>query len=274
MGRLMSDDKIKIRTSIPSLQEKVKASLDGATDVIYWNIRFNIALDESTVSEKTMHVTDTDGYIMRTDISFNKNNNVIVISPLDTYEQNRFYMLNISKKVKSAKGKQMRSSIHILFKLLDNEISNYQVLKKTAKVPHPKPRPKDYDLKQDSRLQNAFDIYYSQDNRRDHMVALSYKFNIWIGIAGLAVTAVGVYLNLFWIIIAGTVICICGLAHVYIQLKNDEVKFALFFNSGVRKYNKGRYREAEVSFIKASRANPENKLAKHAIYKSNLYKNF
>jgi len=267
-----NEQRIRIATSKPSLKHKVKTQLDGPTDVIYWYIRFNIPLDESSVSEKTMDVTDTEGYIMRTDISYETKKNLIVISPLDTYEQNRFYLLNISKKVRSARGQNLRSSIHVLFKLLENQISDYQILKKTVKVPKPKPRPRDYDRLQSSRKPNSFDAEYMKSAPRDRMAPVSFKIKLWVGLVGLLITLASLMIGNLVVIIIGGAVCLAGFVHVYAQLKKKELRSVLLFNQGVRKFNKENYRDAELSFQKALNANPDNELAKYGLYKSDLFK--
>ena len=75
--------RIRIATSDPKLKDKIQINLEGPIDNVYWYIRFNIPLDEESVNDKTMEVTDTEGYIMRTDISYQGKHNRIVISPLD-----------------------------------------------------------------------------------------------------------------------------------------------------------------------------------------------
>lgn len=271
MDNGMENTKIRIATSIPSLKNKVQTRLDGPTDVIYWYIRFNIPLDETSVSEKTMDVTDTEGYIMRTDIYYDKNTHMIAISPLDTYEQNRFYLLNISKKVRSARGQNLRSSIHILFKLLDNQISDYKVLKKDAKLPKPKPRPQDYDQRQAARKPNVIDQTYIDRSPRDRMATVSFRINLWVGLLGLVLVMIGAFVHLLWLMIGGVLICVGGVGHLYFQMRNKELRSTLLFNRGVRRFNKQRYSEAEVAFQKALQANPDNELAQYGVYKVGLY---
>ncbi|MDR1663738.1 MAG: hypothetical protein LBR83_02315 [Clostridiales bacterium] len=268
----MSNDRIRVATSKPSLKSKLKTNLSGTTDIIYWYIRFNIPLDETTVSDKTMEVTDTEGYIMRTDITYRQKNNIIVISPLDTYEQNRFYLLNISKKVQSSRGQNLRSTIHILFKLLDNQISDYKILKKDVTIPKPKPRPKDYDKQQSSRKPNNFDMEYMDRSPRDRMTTVSFRINLWLGVLGLLMVLAGVFLQLIWLMIVSVLVCAGGVVHVYFQMKNDELRSVWSFNRGVRHFNKARYKEAGALFRKAVDANPENELAKYGLYKISLYK--
>jgi len=266
-----NEQRIRVRTSIPSLQEKVQTKIDGSTEAIFWYIRFNIPLDERSVSEKTMNITDTEGYIMRTDISFNKGNNTIAVLPLDTYEENRFYLLNISKKVRSAKGNNLKSTIHILFKLVGNQVTNYQVLKKNVKVPEPQPRPKDYD--QRMHKPSRFDQDYIEQAPLDRMTTVDFSINPVIGIIGIAVSGLGLLLGNIVMGLIGVLLCAVGITHLIIQLQNDELRSKLFFNRGVRLFNRERYREAERAFKKAMIADPDNELAKYGAYKSELYHN-
>jgi hypothetical protein len=271
----VENDRIRIATSLPSLKKKVKTNLSGNTDTIYWYIRFNIPLDGTSVSEKTMDVTDTDGYIMRTDIEYDESKNVIVISPLDTYEQNRFYLLSISKKVRSARGQNLRSTINILFKLYENQISDYKILKKDVKIPKPRPRPADYDRMQTAKKAGAgsFDSnYMDRSPSKDKMATVSFSFNPVIGVLGILTVTAGLVIGYLWVIIAGAVICLAGLAHLYKQWRNKELSSAVYFNLGVRRFNKEKYADAERLFRRAVSDNPKNELAKYGLYKISLYK--
>jgi hypothetical protein len=275
----VENDRIRIATSQPSLKNKVKTNLAGNTDTIYWYIRFNIPLDGTSVSERTMDVTDTDGYIMRTDIEYDDSKNMIVISPLDTYEQNRFYLLSISKKVRSARGQNLRSTINILFKLYENQITDFKILKKDMKIPKPRPRPPDYDQQQAAKKANvksgtpaAFDQSYLERSSRDKMATVGFFFNPVIGIIGIIFVITGLILGNLWVIIAGALICVGGLAHIYRQWQNKELKSTVFFNLGVRRFNLEKFTEAERYFKRAVSENPKNELAKYGLYKISLYK--
>lgn len=270
----MDNERIKIRTSIPSLEDKVKIKLEGPMDVIYWYIRFNIQLDEESVSGKTMNVTDTDGYIMRTVISYSSKHNMIAVSPLDTYEENRYYLLNISKNVRSAKGQQLRSTIHILFKLIGGKVSDFKVLDKNAVVPLPKPRPADYDEIQKNRpiTPNHFEQEYIDRSPPGKMATVSFFINPLLGIAGLAVAVWGAFILSPPIGVAGIVLCSAGMIHIVYQLRDEELRSKYIFNKGVRCFNKERYRRAEQLFKRALDVDPDNELARHGIRKAEIYK--
>jgi hypothetical protein len=210
---------------------------------------------------------------MRTDINYDSARNIIMISPLDTYEQNRFYLLSISRKVRSARGQNLRSNINILFKLYENQISDYQVLKKNIKAPKPRPRPSDYDQRQALRKFNAFDqSYMDRTPSLDKMSTVSFFVNPAVGILGTLIVIAGLLADSLWIIILGAAVCVGGLAHLYKQFLNKELTSTLAFNKGVRRFNKERYSEAEAAFTRAVNDNPKNELAKYGLYKISLYK--
>ena len=268
----MDNDRIRVRTSIPSLENKVQTNIKGPADVVYWYIRFNIQLDEESVSGKTMNVTDTDGYIMRTVISYKPKHNVISVSPLDTYEENRYYLLNISRQVRSAKGKHLRSTIHILFKLLEGKVTDFKVLDKDAQVPLPKPRPKDYDTRPKSTTPNHFERQYIDSSPPGTMATVGFFINPILGFLGLVTVGAGAFMLNQAVMIIGLVVCVAGVIHITVQLRNAELRSTLAFNKGVRLFNRERYRAADKAFRRALDINPKNQLAKHGIRKAEIYR--
>jgi len=266
----MSDSKIRIASSVPGLKNKIKTDISGPTDVIHWYIRFNIPLDELTVNDQTMQVTDTDGYIMRTDISYQSNQNRICISPLDTYEENRYYLLNISKKVCSARGQPLKTKIHILFKLYKAQVSEYKVLKRDVVLPKPRNRPADYDARQANRVPNAIDTVYGDGVSRatvERMDTVQIKVNMVLGLFGLVLVLLGFALSQLWLVALAAGVCIIGALHLGAQLRNRETAGKIHYNRGVRCYNRARYQAARDAFEKSERTNPGNNLAKYGLYK-------
>lgn len=267
----MDNKNIKIATSIPSLKDKIHVKVEEGSNTIYWYIKFNIPLDEHSVSEKHMSVTDTDGYIMHTDIAYDTDKNLIVISPLDSYEQNRFYLLNISKKVKSARGQNLKREIHILFKLLNNQISEYQILKSTVTVPKPKPRPKDYDQRNPKSKVYSFDQKIVSSLPQDKLPQAAVKVNVLLGIAGLATALSGLFFSNLPLMGVGILACILGVAHIFYQLSRKTQYSVLVYNKGVRLFNKEHYEEAEQRFKMALAIDPDNEMAEYALDKVYFY---
>ena len=264
---IRKEEKIRLATSIPSLKDKIKVDLDGELDTVYWYIRFNVPLDEKTVSHKSMDVTDTEGYIMRTDIHYNKEINRIVITPLDSYEQNRYYLLNISNKVRSAGGKQLRVPIHIMFKLMDNQISEYEILKSTVKVPKPKPRPANYGAKNTTARVYTFE----NDSTEDQLKYARIKFNPFLGIIGLVMAFASFFISAPVLTVGSAVIALGGILHIVLQIIKKELRSLVYYNLGAWYFNEERYKKAQKALNKASRLDPQNEMAEYAVSKIGFY---
>ena len=267
-----SNSRIRVATSDPKLKDKIHIDLTGSIDSVHWFIRFNIPLDTASVNEKSMEVTDTEGYIMRTDISYQDNANRIVISPLDSYEDQRYYLLKISKKVRSAKGQNLKSVISILFKLYQGAINEYKILKKDVPVPPSRPRPANYDAIQVNRKPNSLDNYVENLPRRTKMSTESIGMNMWLGILGLVMAAVGFVTSNLIVIILAVLMCVGGAAHISVQWRKKDFRAKIFYNKGVRFFNKMQYQEAKAAFHKALEVDPTNELAKYGLVRVGLYK--
>ena len=272
MQNQSQQSRIRFASSDPKLKDKLKIDLSGSIDTVYWYIRFNIPLDEASVNENSMEVTDTEGYIMRTDISYRANDNRIVISPLDSYEEQRYYLLKVSKKVRSAKGQNLKTVISILFKLYQGAISEYKVLRKDVPVPPSKPRPSNYDAMQQNRVPNDLDNYVDNLPKRTKMATDSIGMNMWLGLVGLAFAALGVGMTNIVIIGIAVVVCAAGAAHIAIQWRNKEFRAKIHYNKGVRYFNKMQYTSAKMAFEKALEFNPDNQLAKYGLVRIGIYK--
>lgn len=264
--------KIRVAVSDPKLKDKIKIDLSGDIETVYWFIRFNIPLDEKTVNEKSMEVTDTDGYIMRTDISYQSAANRIVISPLDSYEDQRYYLLKVSKKVRSAKGQNLKTVISILFKLYLGQISEYKILKKDVPVPPSRLRPQNYDEKQKNRVPNDLDNYVVNLKTHTKMKPEAVGINLFIGIFGLLIVIVGFITSSVPVIITAMVVCALGAAHIYVQWQNKSFRAKMHYNKGVRYFNKMQYQPAKVAFEKTLQLNPDNELAKYGLVRIGIYK--
>ena len=264
------ETKIRLATNIPGLKDKIYTNILDGKDSVYWYIQFNVPLDKNTVSEKTMEITDTSGYIMRTDISYMEDKNIIVISPLDSYEENVYYLLYISKKVKSSSGKKMKNKIHILFKLMNNQISDYKILKSNVEVPKPKPRPKNYDQLR-SRV-------YSPDVNRfsaagsDKLPPAKLTVNVAVGIFGILIVAGYFFYASPYLLAAGFAVCALGAVHIVRQLRKKGNRSAMAYNKGASLFNRERYAQAEACFRKAAGIDANNEMAEYALSKVAYYR--
>ncbi len=267
------DKRIRIATSIPSLKNKIQLNLEGNLEVIYWYIKFNIPLDPVTITNKTMGVTDTSGYIMRTDIEYNIDRNLIVVSPLDTYEENRYYLLRISRTVRSAKGQQLRSQINILFKILDNQISDYKVLRDNVRIPTAKSRPSNYDELYTRSKVYSFQGKEMESITQNKLPIADVNINFYGALAGIIITFGSFFVgNMIFTVISVAIACM-GLAHIFQQMNKGPTRSLRIYNKGAKKFNQENYIGAKELFEKARLFDDSNEYADYAMYKVDFYLN-
>jgi len=262
--------RIRIATTDPKLKEKIRTNITGNTESIYWYIRFNIPLDPSTVSHKTMGVTDTGGYIMRTDISYDSDKNLIVISPLDTYEQNRYYLLRVSRKVRPVKGRRLKSQINILFKLINNQISEYKILRQNVKIPAAKRRTPSYDVIHTRSKVYSADGQEIESIKQDKLPIADLNINILPGVIGLLLVIGSVFFGNVMLIIFSVLVCAGGLAYMFSQLVKPSNRSIRFYNRGAKEFNRKKYEKAKHLFERSYSLDENNEYAEYAITKSHL----
>ena len=269
----MPNERFRVTTTMPGMKDKIQIKiLDGNTDRIYWYIKFNLQLDKTSVTNKTMQVTDTDGYIMRTYIAYDTNRHVIVVSPIDSYMENKYYILGISKDVRSESGQNLKKEIYVLFKLINNEISKFEVLKSTARIPVAKQRPPDYD-------ENLIKVYSfsKKSNEQNTEVGkdlLNYqdvKINIILAVLGVPVIGGGFFLEEPMVMGGGAALCLIGMGIILKQMAVKANRSNLTYNMGVFHFNRGRYQKAKFQFQKALLIDEENEQAEYAITKVGFY---
>ena len=271
-------DTIRLTASEPALAGKFKIDIDDPTQTVSWYIRFNLELDEESVNRKTMRVAETNGYILDTEISYSARDKAIRLEPRELYAQNAFYILYISGKVKSAKGTPLRKKIHILFKLTDNRISEFRILKKTEHVP--KLRKKPAHLRKPLPPPPAPNApkAFAQEKKIEKSVEkgklpfAGIKVNIWIAVAGIVVMGVSLALMNMYAAMAGIAICVLGLVVVAAQLAKPGVRSVIAYNRGAAFFNGGQYAKADKAFEQALLLDETNELAEYAARKVQYFK--
>ncbi len=267
----LEKDGMQIMANSPYLKNKIKVDVGERLEKANWYIKFNTALDPETINNNTMVVTETNGYILNTSISYRQSSNLIVISPLEEFKRDEYYILNISRNVHSAKGQKLGKEINILFKLVGGQISEFEILKSTAKVPKPRPKPKKpADLKTDVRV-------YSTGNDKFEGTE-SYKLpyapmtvNLYTALAGMVVTLGGLPFNLLPVTAAGLVLILLGITHIIMQFSKKSLRSVLFYNRGALAFNREKYNKAQRLLNKAFTANNENEMAEYALSKLKFY---
>lgn len=255
------EEYIKLVTSSPDLKDKIHIDIKDYTGTIYWQIKFNIPLDEASVSEKTTNVTDTRGYILDTKIRYSQKSNIISIQPLENYVQNEYYILSISKNVRSANFQNLKRDIHILFKIKNNVISKYKILPPNVTVPKPKKKPK--SMREPKSKVYSFDKY-KDGEKSENLPVASIMINPLIGAVGILATIGGLVMNnLIFVAVSGVVV-IMGVVHILKQVMNKKFRSNFIYNRGARCFRKEKYEKANLLFSKALVLNPENEYAEYA----------
>ena len=104
--------------SVPSeVEGKVKQNLKFKTGKFVWRVKFTAPLDPATVNNMNLYVTDTSGTPLKTAIHYNSDTNEIEIDPQESYAKDSSYILNISKRVRSIGGQNLKSDISLQFKV-------------------------------------------------------------------------------------------------------------------------------------------------------------
>ena len=270
------DERFKVASTLPGINHKLKINIEDDAEKIYWYIKFNLYLDKRSVTNKTMQVMDTDGYIMRTYIAYDTDRHLIVVSPMDTYKQNTYYILSISTDVRSDKGQNLKKEIHIMFMLINNKISKYEILKSTAKLPKPKPRPHNYDdvvkmaedpVKLEGPSEREADIGISDDNH-ETLSFMHIKVNPTLVLAGLPTLGVGFFTGIVPVFFAGVFIFVIGFVVVARQVY--KVRPHMLYNLGAYYFNKQRYLKAE-GYIKRSFDIDRNQHARYGLRRVKRY---
>jgi hypothetical protein len=261
---------IVLRASDPKLASRISTNITDPGGAVYWYIRFNTLLDGESVSKHTMNVTDTKGYILNSIITYDARRNLIVLNPMDLYRQNEYYILNISKKVRSAKGRPLAKSVHILFKLVNNEISEFEMLQSTA-VPKPRKKPASLKRKEIQELLRT-KTYSNKVDMEKNIGSATLPFGplgvkIHWAVIGLVLMLGSIFVQNTTVIIVAMTLAALGMIHVLMQLRKRTVKSSLAYTMGVIRFNSGKYKKAQKAFAKAINQDPGNELAEYATNK-------
>ena len=287
----LSNENIRVVANLPGLKEHITLDVNSPVDKAYWYIKFNIPLAKEYVNKDTINVTDADGYIMRTYIYYDDKENLIVAVPMDSYDQNEYYLLNISKDVCSAKGQKLKREIHILFKLLDNRVSSFKILDAAIKVPKPKRRPANYDELQElkklgigqptgrkpiDRKTPKTKIYSFEKDGVPRTIGtpLPYadiKVKVFPAFLGLGAIMASLLIGFAPLIIASIFICFAGIGITLSTLFTTEGRSNILYNRGVSSFKREKYNIAEEQFRRALEINQNNEMAESALDKVSFY---
>lgn len=265
-----NDRKIKLDSSQKDVNKKFKNEIEDTQDKIYWYIKFSLPLNEESVSKKTMNVTDTKGYILKTKIIYNKALELIVIETLEAYKEEEYYILHISKDVKSESLKNLKKDIHILFKIKGGVVVEYKELGENVVVPKPRKKPK---IKQKALKSRVYSFQKDMEENLfgDKLPYVSIKFNPFVAVAGVPLFLIGIFLNNQILIALGGVVACVGFAHIIMQVTKRDFRAKLNYNLGVVSFNKEKYKKAKKRFKKALNIDSYNEYAEYALNKVSFF---
>ncbi len=262
---------LRYASSDIGLSKKIRTNIGNISDKLYWYLRFNLELDEDTVNKKNMRVTDLENYILKTEVSYNKKSNVIVILPVDSYEENCYYILHISGKVKSSKGTPLKQKVRILFKLNNQgQVESYNVLDKNAKDGEIKDRPRDYEYKMPNKV-TGLDKSIYDSLPQDKLPQAPMKIKLWLGLLGLIVLLASFATMNVTVIIIGLVLALLSLGALIKDILVPENLSIIHYNLGVSRFNKAEYKKANISFKKSIMYDEYNEMAEVALGKIKYY---
>ena len=271
---IVNDTKIRVAVSDPALAEKVKINLPDASEPVFWYIKFNTELDAVSVNHKSMRVTEENGYILETEITYDTKKHLIVIKPIDPYEEGIYYILTISKKVSSKGGNKLRRDIYILFKIKDKRIDEYRALPPDTVVEKPRKKPEKLKRETAARAYTSEASLKIEKTAAAALPTLPYgKMGINVLVAGLSMPVVilGLLSQTDSWIYSGTGILLLGIIHLIIQMINKKKRACVVYNAGVVLFNAGRYKGAAKRLEKAAKLDPMNELAEYAISRVKYY---
>lgn len=268
-----NDEYIKALSTKPELDEKIQVNITDSTETLYWYIEFNLHLDPSSVSSKTMSVTDKEGYILETDISYIEDKNLIKIEPLEKYTENQYYILNISEDVRSEHKNNLKEKVHILFKIKKQRVMNIKVLPPNIIVPLPKHKKGYKKIRKRAESKSKVYLFEREGNNVDklNLESVSIKINPIIGAVGLILVIIAALANIKQLIFISAIIAVVGFLHIVYQVLKKETRSRIFYNFGVSNFKKEKYEKAERYFNKALFIDEKNEYAEYAVNKMSYY---
>lgn len=113
----MNSNYLNIEQVTPGMESLVSEKMKFKTSKFVWRIRFSASLDGRTINNKNVTVLKPNGAPLITNISYDTSTNTIQVEPLEPYDQDESYTLNISTAVRSSKGKSLSKQVSIRFKM-------------------------------------------------------------------------------------------------------------------------------------------------------------
>lgn len=118
MDKLNNNERFKVASTLPELNEKLTINIETENPKkVYWHIKFNLELKKNSINEESMTVVDMEGNVLKTDCIYDEKRSLIIVSPLENYKKDKYYILSIKANIVSKSGRKLKSPINIMFKL-------------------------------------------------------------------------------------------------------------------------------------------------------------
>lgn len=268
----VSSRNVRVGISDASLLSKTRIDVPDDSLDVCWYIKFNITLDPETVSSETMTVTETNGFILETEIYYDLDKNLILIKPTDPYEEGIFYILTITRKVRSQGGNRLKHDIYVVFKIRNNRIDSYELLPAATAVEKPRKKPEKLKKETAARARAAGLVVPKPSPRQEVRKAPArtvpygkFRINLLLPAVAIPVALSGLHLDIQIMVIVGAVLLTAGIIHLSLQLANKKRRAAVTYNFGAMFFNSGFHKAAHKRFKKANALDPDNELAKKAM---------
>lgn len=113
----MARNFIEIEDVPKGYENRVRQNLSFKTGKFVWRCRFTTSLDPSTINSENLYVESESGQRMSTKFRYDDANMEIEVEPVEPYAQDTNYFLNITTKVKSRGGQNLKEPVQIKFRL-------------------------------------------------------------------------------------------------------------------------------------------------------------
>lgn len=226
---IISANKIKELNADPQLQSSEFSTL--GSDNQYLKLKFNTPLDPNTVNSENT-VVMCQNKIVKCRVYYDSKKKSIIIKPKKEYIKNELYILKVSAKILSSRGRSLRKNLYFAFKYDGTEIKFYNEFR----VDRAKPPNKLFEPK-------------------DNKLAVLFMFATFVILASY-------FLMFNPGLIAGTTLV--GIAILMGFLENVSLvgRSNKEYKHGAKLYNTGSYEDALSSFEMALHFDPSNNFAK------------
>ncbi|MFU0825268.1 Ig-like domain-containing protein [Clostridium sp.] len=92
-----------------------------------WNIKFNMKLDENTITEDNITVVDSMGRTQSVKVSLGEDNSSVKLTPNQPYEDGESYYIIVKDNVKSSSGKKLPKALVAQFKVNEDKQDDLNV---------------------------------------------------------------------------------------------------------------------------------------------------